>query len=121
MMFVPKRAPLPGSDRCARLGAGGGVCHPTADTMHRRPAEALTLTLSPAARAALARTEVDVQAGSDVLALWTTALEALKKAREAAVNGDSGTVPREASKVLRHAMPGLQQKGPSTELKRPAE
>lgn len=120
MMLVPNPARLLVLTNVIALLAAYNT--PTADASHLRSAVSVTPALSPEAEAALPRAEVDVQAASDAFALWTTALEALKRAREAAVNGVSGTVLREASRASRHAMLGLQQKGyPFTELKRPGE
>jgi len=65
--------------------------------------------LTEAATKALAQAEADVKAATAKKALWTTAQDALKKAKEAAEKGDSAAVEKSAKTASEHAKLGLGQ------------
>lgn len=67
-------------------------------------------TISDEAKAALAKAEADVKAADSKKALWTTAEDALKAAKEAEKKGDSAAVIKEAKKASDHASMGTSQK-----------
>lgn len=65
--------------------------------------------LSDEAKQALAKAETDVKEAQAKDALWTTAQDALKKAKEAAGKGDNGEVIKESLKASEHAQLGIKQ------------
>ncbi|MEO1768021.1 hypothetical protein [Thiobacter aerophilum] len=73
-------------------------------------ANSATPALSEEAKAALAKAEADVKAADAKGALWTTAENALKAAKEAAAKGDSAAVIKHAKVASEHAAMGLAQK-----------
>lgn len=68
------------------------------------------VTLSDEAQIALAWAESDVKTARTEGALWTTADDALKAAKEAATKGDSAAVIKESKTASTHAKLGLEQK-----------
>jgi len=66
--------------------------------------------LSDEAQIALAWAESDVKTARTEGALWTTADDALKAAKEAATKGDSAAVLKESKTASAHAKLGLEQK-----------
>ncbi len=92
-----------------------------ADKAAMAPAAAKEATqpmLSEAAKQALAKAEADVKLAKSHFALWTTAENALKSAKEAAKAGDSGAVIKQATFVSDQVTRGIAQLSyPSTELK----
>lgn len=68
------------------------------------------VTLSDEAQIALAWAESDVKSARAEGALWTTADDALKAAKEAAAKGDSAAVIKESKTASAHAKLGLEQK-----------
>ncbi|MDO9064396.1 MAG: hypothetical protein Q7U25_04190 [Sulfuricella sp.] len=73
-------------------------------------AEAAKPAPSEEARQALAKAEADVKEAKTQKALWTTAEEALKKAQEAAANGDSAATLKFSKTASEQARLGLMQK-----------
>ena len=73
-------------------------------------AEAPQAQLSDAAKQALAQAEADVKAAKEKDALWTTAVDALKQAKEAAKKNDSAEVIKNAKEASDHAKLGIAQK-----------
>jgi murein lipoprotein len=74
------------------------------------PATTAAPAVSDEAKAALAKAEADVKAAGAKNALWTTAEDALKAAKDAAGKGDSAAVISNAKKASDHAKMGLDQK-----------
>ena len=74
------------------------------------PAQAAVPALTDEAKAALAKAEADVKAADAKKALWTTAEDALKAAKEAAGKGDSNAVIKNAKTASEHAKLGSDQK-----------
>lgn len=74
------------------------------------PAAAAKPTLSDDAVKALAQAEADIKAAQSQNALWTTAADALKKAKEAAAATDSAAVIKNAKTASEQAKLGLEQK-----------
>lgn len=66
--------------------------------------------LNDEAKMALAWAESDVKSAQSQGALWTTAENALKAAKEAAASGDSATVIKNAKTASAHAKLGIEQK-----------
>ena len=66
--------------------------------------------LNDEAQIALAWAESDVKAAQSQGALWTTADNALKAAKEAAAKGDSAAVIKSAKTASTHAKLGIDQK-----------
>jgi murein lipoprotein len=99
-----------------------GGCQATAPIQSEAPAptapkavEAPKPALSDEAKQALATAEADIKEASNQRALWTTAEDALKKAKEAAAKGDSAATLKFAKTASEHAKLGLKQKThPST-------
>lgn len=67
-------------------------------------------TLNDEAQMALAWAESDVKSAQSQGALWTTAENALKAAKEAATKGDSAAVIKNAKTASTHAKLGIEQK-----------
>lgn len=65
--------------------------------------------LSDDAKQALAKAEADVKEAQSKKALWTTAQDALKKAKAAAEKGDSAAVVKESEKASEQAQLGIKQ------------
>ncbi len=65
--------------------------------------------LSDEAKQALSKAEADVKEAQTKKALWTTAQDALKKAKEAAGKGDNATVIHESHKASEQAQLGIKQ------------
>ena len=87
---------------------------PDAETGAGSPSQ---VAVSGEAQAALRQAESEVQAARERFALWTTAEEALLRAREAAQAGDSAATIRHAARASDQARKGLDQLAyPSTEL-----
>jgi hypothetical protein len=79
-------------------------------------AEASVQSLSTDAAEALANAESNVNMAKKRSALWTTAVGALEKAREAAKKGDSASVISQSETASQQAFLGMAQLGyPSTE------
>lgn len=75
-------------------------------------------TLSAAAQQALSQAQTDVQAAKDKFALWTTAASAYKAAQDAAKEGDSDAVIKQATFASSQAALGIAQLSyPTTEPK----
>ena len=68
------------------------------------------VALNDEAQIALAWAESDVKAAQSQGALWTTADNALKAAKEAAAQGDSAAVIKSAKTASTHAKLGIEQK-----------
>ena len=66
--------------------------------------------LNDEAQIALAWAESDVKSAQSQGALWTTAENALKTAKEAAAKGDSAAVIKSAKTASAHAKLGIEQK-----------
>lgn len=66
--------------------------------------------LNDEAKIALAWAESDVKTAQSQGALWTTANNALKAAKEAAEKGDSAAVIKNAKTASTHAKLGIEQK-----------
>jgi uncharacterized protein YceK len=66
-------------------------------------------TLSAEAQAELSAAQAEVKDAKAKNALWTTAENALKAAEEAATNGDSATVLKQAKLARDHVKKGLAQ------------
>jgi len=66
--------------------------------------------LNDEAQIALAWAESDVKSAQSQGALWTTAENALKAAKEAAAKGDSAAVIKNAKTASTHAKLGIEQK-----------
>lgn len=80
--------------------------------------EAAKPMLTEAAQQALAKAEADVKLAKSHFALWTTAENAMKSAKEAAKAGDSEAVIKQAKFVSDQVTRGIAQLSyPSTELK----
>ncbi|MEW5944068.1 MAG: hypothetical protein AB1710_09510 [Pseudomonadota bacterium] len=67
------------------------------------------VVLSDEASQALAKAEADVKEARAQKALWTTAADALKNAREAAEEGDSAAVIKFSATASEHARLGIGQ------------
>ncbi len=74
------------------------------------PATPAKAEASPEAKAAIAQADADVKEAAKAGALWTTADDALKAAKEAADKGDSATAIKKAKTASAHAKLGLAQK-----------
>lgn len=80
------------------------------------PKQDSTLQISLEAHDVLARAEADVATARTLFALWTTARDALRAAREAATRGDSQAVIRYGIEASSQARLGIEQlDAPSTE------
>lgn len=89
-------------------------CESTMPTKPEAPkapvkAEAPQAQLSDEAKQALAQAEADVKAAQEKKALWTTAQDALKLAKEAAKKNDSAAVIKNAKQASEHAKLGIAQ------------
>jgi murein lipoprotein len=84
---------------------------PTKPEAEKAPAkvEAPQAQLSDEAKKALAQAEADVKAAQEQKALWTTAQDALKNAKEAAKKNDSAAVIKNAKEASEHAKLGIAQ------------
>ncbi len=71
--------------------------------------EAPKQQLSDQAKQALAQAEADVKAAQEKKGLWTTAMDSLKKAREAAKKFDSAAVIKNAKEASEDAKLGIAQ------------
>jgi murein lipoprotein len=71
--------------------------------------EAPQAQLSDEAKQALAQAEADIKAAQEKKALWTTAQDALKQAKEAAKKNDSAAVIKHAKQASEHAKLGIAQ------------
>jgi murein lipoprotein len=89
----------------------GGCTGTAAVKPEAQPAGAAKPAITPEAQAALDKAEADVKQAKAQDALWTTAQDALNKAREAAAKGDSGAVVKFSKTASEHARLGLEQKG----------
>ena len=65
--------------------------------------------VSAEAKAAVEKAEADTKAAQAKNSLWTTAQDALKKAKEAAAKGDSANAIKFAKIASEHAALGMQQ------------
>ncbi len=74
------------------------------------PAAPAKAELNDEAKIALAWAESDVKTAQSQGALWTTANNALKAAKEAAEKGDSAAVIKNAKTASTHAKLGIEQK-----------
>ena len=74
------------------------------------PAAPTKIVLSDEAQIALAWAESDVKTAQSQGALWTTADNALKAAKEAATKGDNAAVIKSAKTASTHAKLGIEQK-----------
>ncbi|MDD5241246.1 MAG: hypothetical protein PHG47_05915 [Sulfuricella sp.] len=83
---------------------GSGAVKPEAVT-----SEAAKPALSEEARQALAKAEADIKEARTKKALWTTAENSLKKAKEAATKADSAAVLKHAKAASEQARLGLAQ------------
>lgn len=72
-------------------------------------AEEKKAQLTEEANQALAKAEADVKAAKAKNALWTTAQDALKKAKDAAEKYDSPAVIKHAKTASEHARMGIEQ------------
>ena len=84
-------------------------CQGSAAVKTEAPAQAQMPTISPEASQALAQAEADVKAAQAQKALWTTAEDALKKAKAAAEKGDSATVIKSSKTASEQAKLGISQ------------
>ena len=73
------------------------------------PAPAAKAALSDAAKTALSSAEADVKEAAKADAVWTTASDALKKAKEAAEQGDSEATIKLAKTASAQAKLGIGQ------------
>lgn len=96
---------LLGSTALVLAGCQGGA-NVKSDTKAEAPAKP---ALSAEAKAAVEKAEADVKAAQAKNALWTTAQDALKKAKEAADKGDSANAMKFAKTASEHAALGMQQ------------
>lgn len=81
------------------------------------PAQAAKPALSDEAKQALAAAEADVAAAKKAFTLWIPAENALKSAQDAAKEGDSATVIKQAKKAMDlNKLAAAQKDYPSTEL-----
>ncbi|MDO9114464.1 MAG: hypothetical protein Q7U63_11820 [Polaromonas sp.] len=85
---------------------------PTKPEAAQAPAkvEAPKAQLTDEAKKALAQAEADVKAAKDKDALWTTAADALKHAKDAAKKNDSAEVIKNSKEASDHAKLGIAQK-----------
>lgn len=105
---------LAGAGLLALTGCGGNMpVKPEAPQVSQAPAKAQAeekkAQLTEEAKQALAKAEADIKAAKAKNALWTTAQDALKKAKEAADNYDSAAVIKHASTASEHAQLGIAQ------------
>jgi murein lipoprotein len=91
-------------------GCQSGTVKPDSSSAPTPTAEAAKPALSEEASQALAKAEADVKEAKAQKALWTTAVEALKKAQEAAAKGDSAATLKFSNTASGHARLGLMQK-----------
>lgn len=84
-------------------------CQTTTYKEEVKKVEAPKPALSAEASQALAKAEADVKAAKAKNALWTTANDALNKAKEAAAKFDSANVIKFAKTASEHAQLGIQQ------------
>ncbi|PWB59071.1 MAG: hypothetical protein C3F18_01265 [Nitrosomonadales bacterium] len=91
--------------------SGCGSTMPTKPQAAKAPekTEAPQAQLSDEAKQALAQAEADVKAAQEKKALWTTAQDALKQAKEAAKNNDSAAVINIAKQASEYAKLGIAQ------------
>lgn len=95
--------------------AGCESSMPTKPDVPQTPAKVEAKTEAPKAQLteeanqALAQAEADVKAAQEKKALWTTAQEALKQAKEAAKKNDSAAVIQFSKKASEHARLGIAQ------------
>jgi murein lipoprotein len=87
----------------------GGCQNAAVKPAEPKPAQAPAAELSADARQALAQAEADVKEAQAKGALWTTAQDALKKAREAATKNDSEAVIKAARTASEQARLGIAQ------------
>lgn len=73
------------------------------------PAPAAKAVLSDDAKIALSWAEADIKAAAKEEAVWTTATDALKKAKEAAAKGDSEDTIKFSKTASAHAKLGIAQ------------
>lgn len=102
---------LAGAGMLALTGCGGNM--PVKPEAPQAPAkvqaEEKKAQLTEEAKQALAKAEADVKAAKAKNALWTTAQDALKKAKEAADKFDSTAVIHHANTASEHAQLGIAQ------------
>lgn len=87
-----------------------GTAKPDPSAAVTPAAEAAKPALSEEARQALTKAEADVKEAKGQKVLWTTAEDALKKAKEAAAIGDSAATLKFSKTASEHARLGLMQK-----------
>lgn len=103
---------LAGAGLLALSGCGGNMpVKAEAPQTQQAPAKAeeKKAQLTEEAKQALATAEADIKAARAKNALWTTAQDALKKAKDAAENHDSATVIQQAKTASDHARLGIEQ------------
>ncbi len=105
---------LAGAGLLALTGCGGSM--PVKAEAPQAPqvpakaqAEEKKAQLTEEAKQALAKAEADIKAAKAKNALWTTAQDALKKAKEAADANDSAAVIKHAKVASEHAQLGITQ------------
>lgn len=92
----------------ALLSLGG--CQSTAvKPVESKPAQSTATGLSAEAKQALAKAEADVKDAKSKNALWTTAQDALKQAKEAAEKNDSAAVIKASRTASEQARLGIAQ------------
>lgn len=96
---------LLGSMALVLAGCQGGA-NVKSDKKAEAPAKP---ALSAEAKAAVEKAEADTKAAQAKNSLWTTAQDALKKAKEAADKGDSANAIKFAKVASEHAALGMQQ------------
>ena len=102
---------LPGM-LCLMLSACGGILAKPVEVTPTEPKPVLT----DEAKTTLAQVEAEAQVAKTNITLWVPAEKALKNAQEAARNGDSATVLKEARKASELIKLGAAQAAyPSTE------
>jgi len=90
--------------------ASPAQAQPAADqTPEKHRVAAVQGDISQAAADALANAEADVKAAIAAKSLWTTADEALKRAREAAAKDDSAEVIKQSAIASEQARLGIEQ------------
>lgn len=90
--------------------AGGLLVLSACQTTPPPPAATAKTEISDEAKNALAWAEADVKDAAKANALWTTADNALKAAKEAAAKGDSAATIKNAKTASAQAKLGLEQK-----------
>ncbi len=86
-----------------------GMAKPDSSTAATPATDAAKPMISDEARQALGKAEADVKEAKAKKALWTTAVAALKKAREAAAKGDSSATLKLSKTASDQAHLGMEQ------------